>query len=1280
MKKITILTTKVLMALLLVLGAVQSYSQTYRCDMKNITYPTPNTLEFEIWLQNMGSNTYLLQSVQMGIEFNYAGMANGGTITGSFVAGSNTLPAPQNNLTANTTVNQTSKQIRVTASIQTSSAAAAPLTSTPLKYGTFRLTNTQPFTPGSAPNFIWSFLTAANRTKSAVSCWTNGATSGASITTQTDGGTPNVSNPTAPYNYIAGPQHYIESNPVVPSTCPVITLGTTVDPTCFGGTGSVNVNLNPAAGGTYSVDGGAAQTFPSGTSVTISGLSQGAHTIVVTATGCNPETLNATIGGPTTPLTNSTTATACDSYTWSVNGLVYTQSGTYTGTSTNGQGCTVNETLNLTINNSTSNSTNATACDSYTWAVNGQTYTASGTYTNNSTNAAGCPHVETLNLTINSSTTGTSNTTACDSYTWAVNQQTYTQSGTYTYTGTNAAGCPDNQTLNLTINNSTSNSSSATACDSYTWAVNGQTYTASGTYTNNGTNAAGCPHVETLNLTINASTSNSSSATACDSYTWAVNGQTYTASGTYTNNSTNAAGCPHVETLNLTINASTSNTSSATACDSYTWAVNGQTYTASGTYTNNSTNAAGCPHVETLNLTINNSTSSTTTATACDSYTWSSNGQTYSATGSYTNTTTNAAGCPHVETLNLTINASTSNTTQATACDSYTWSVNGMTYSQSGTYTNTSTNAAGCPHVETLNLTINASTSNTTNATACGSYTWAVNGMTYTASGTYTNNGTNAAGCPHVETLNLTITTSSTNTTTVSACDSYTWAVNNQTYTASGTYTSTSGCNTEELVLTITASTSNTTTVSACDSYTWSVNNQTYTASGTYTNISGCATEELVLTITPSSQATQNETACGSYTWALNGMTYTQSGTYTSVNGCVTTTLNLTISSSINNTTTQTQCGGSYTWSVDGMTYTQSGTYTSVNGCVTETLNLTINPVPVVTAPNVGSCTGTVTLGGSPAGGTWNLPNPYSGNATSYTYFYTNQFGCSGSATGSITATNPAVTNLQVSAITGVSAQVSWNGSAPWYEVRYKVITAATWNPTVTSNSTNKPLNGLTPGTTYSVEVRGFCTTANAGAWVGTIFTTNTSCGVPSGLTVTNITATTSKLNWTAVVGANYYTVRYKKTTAITWTTGTSASNSKSIAGLAAGTNYEFQVSANCGAPGGSLNTAFSASGNWSTSTAKAGENASEAISNNINIYPNPTQNELNVDLTVTEFTNVVLKLVDMSGRVVKQIQTEAVEGVNNITLNLGDLSNGIYSLQVISNDQLTQVTRVTKN
>ncbi|NDC92696.1 MAG: hypothetical protein EB087_03140, partial [Flavobacteriales bacterium] len=107
-------------------------------------------------------------------------------------------------------------------------------------------------------------------------------------------------------------------------------------------------------------------------------------------------------------------------------------------------------------------------------------------------------------------------------------------------------------------------------------------------------------------------------------------------------------------------------------------------------------------------------------------------------------------------------------------------------------------------------VSITPSTTNTTQISACGTYTWANNGQTYTASGTYSGTTSNCVS----ETLNLTITPSTTNTTPISACGTYTWPNNGQTYTASGTYSgTTSNCVSETLNLTITPSTTNTTPI-----------------------------------------------------------------------------------------------------------------------------------------------------------------------------------------------------------------------------------------------------------------------------------------------------------------------------------------------------------------------------------------------------------------------------------------------------------------------------------
>ena len=569
-----------------------------------------------------------------------------------------------------------------------------------------------------------------------------------------------------------------------------------------------------------------------------------------------------------------------------------------------------------------------TACDNYTWIDS--TYTTSGEYTKSKTaTLRNAPDtITSLFLTINNSTTGTETASACDSYTW--HGTTYTAStSTATYSTINALGCDSTITLHLTINNSTTSITTTTSCDSYTW--HGTTYTAStNTPTYLTTNAAGCDSTVTLHLTINHSTTGTESITACDSYMW--HGTSYIAStSTPTYLTTNAAGCDSTVTLHLTINHSTTGTETITACDSYTW--HGTAYTAStSTPTYLTANAAGCDSTVTLHLTINHSITGTETITACDSYTW--HGTAYTAsTSTPTYTTTNTVGCDSTVTLHLTINNSTSAIETITACDSYTW--HDSTYTASTLNSQFSTlNSVGCDSTVTLHLTINNSTSSTESITACDSYTW--HGTAYTAStNSPTYLTTNATGCDSTVTLHLTINNSTTSTENVTACDSYTWhgtAYTTSTNTPTYTTNNTVGCDsTITLHLTINNSTTATEDITACDSYTW--HDSTFTTSATDSfvtiNAAGCdSTVTLLLIINYSTSSTESITACDSYTWHDSTFTTStfnfQFSTFNSQGCDSTVTLHLTINYSSHDTVVDTGVN-QYEW--NGETYTESGEY-----------------------------------------------------------------------------------------------------------------------------------------------------------------------------------------------------------------------------------------------------------------------------------------------------------------------------------------------------------------
>jgi hypothetical protein len=81
-----------------------------------------------------------------------------------------------------------------------------------------------------------------------------------------------------------------------------------------------------------------------------------------------------------------------------------------------------------------------------------------------------------------------------------------------------------------------------------------------------------------------------------------------------------------------------------------------------------------------------------------------------------------------------------------------------------------------------------------------------------------------------------------------------------------------------------------------------------------------------------------------------------------------------------------------------------------------------------------------------------------------------------------------------------------------------------------------------------------------------------------------------------------------------------------------------------------------------------------------VSIYPNPTQDVLNIDLYTSKVQNTTVKVLDMSGRVVKQIQARSEAGMSTLSVSLGELASGLYTVQVFDNNKLSHVSKVKKN
>ena len=177
----------------------------------------------------------------------------------------------------------------------------------------------------------------------------------------------------------------------------------------------------------------------------------------------------------------------------------------------------------------------------------------------------------------------------------------------------------------------------------------------------------------------------------------------------------------------------------------------------SGTVSVLAQNTCGQSPAVALNINQHLAYANTLNISSCSSYSF--NGQTYNQSGTYPFQGSTTWGCDSTVVLNLTISNEIVTNLSEEACGSYNW--NNQAYFASGTYVDSLQSISGCDSTVILNLTIHPITSTLIDSTVFDVFTW--NGQEYTTSALHTQFFTSIYGCDSVITIDLTIVDSGLN-------------------------------------------------------------------------------------------------------------------------------------------------------------------------------------------------------------------------------------------------------------------------------------------------------------------------------------------------------------------------------------------------------------------------------------------------------------------------------------------------------------------------------------
>ncbi len=390
-------------------------------------------------------------------------------------------------------------------------------------------------------------------------------------------------------------------------------------------------------------------------------------------------------------------------------------------------------------------------------------------------------------------------------------------------------------------------------------------------------------------------------------------------------------------------------------------------FTESGTYEFAYSSQTGCDSVVVLNLTVNPTHLLELNQTICRGDSVIIGTTVYSESGNYTQSLINQYGCDSIIHLNLEVVEPTEVFLTESICLGDSIKIAGMVYKETGIYTHQLTSSDGCDSTVTLNLAVYPKSDTLLSKNICSGESIIVGDSVYNVSGIYTNLLTNRFGCDSLVTLDLTVNPSYKIILENTICEGDTLWLDEKPYYETGTYenlyTTGFGCD-SLIILNLIVNPVNDTllSVALCAGDSVQIGNSYYSETGVYVvnlkNQFGCdSIVTLDLTVNRIDEIILDETICEGDSIVVGFSVYKTSGSYINVLsnrfGCDSTVnLTLTVNPVQEMEIYENICEGSV-YNFGEMQYNESGTYTYTfsnrYGCdSTVTLFLNVVALPEV--------------------------------------------------------------------------------------------------------------------------------------------------------------------------------------------------------------------------------------------------------------------------------------------------------------------------------------------
>lgn len=303
---------------------------------------------------------------------------------------------------------------------------------------------------------------------------------------------------------------------------------------------------------------------------------------------------------------------------------------------------------------------------------------------------------------------------------------------------------------------------------------------------------------------------------------------------------------------NVHVNALLSSHAAQNICQGQTFNFNGTLLSNAGTYYDTLiSSVTGCDSIITLALTVNSVNTTSVAQFVCSGHSFNFNGTLLNNAGIYHDTlVSSVTGCDSIITLSLTVNPVINTSLNQSVCSGHTYNFNGTSLSTAGIYKDTlSSTVTGCDSIVTLTLAVGNIVTSSISQSICAGGSYNFNGVSIMAAGSYNDTlPSSISGCDSVVTLTLSIIQPVTTAISNTICAGNSFSFNGALLTTAGNYIDTltsvlTGCDSIiTLTLSVTAPVNTAVSETICAGSIYNFNGTVLNTSGIYADTLTSAT------------------------------------------------------------------------------------------------------------------------------------------------------------------------------------------------------------------------------------------------------------------------------------------------------------------------------------------------------------------------------------------------------------------------------------------------------